>query len=152
MGVAKPDDMRIRRNKPKEATPSLPEWDGIVRGPDLPEMAPDGREWTDHTVRWYETWRRSPQAVYAMETDWEGMFMAAVLHNKVMYGVSNTALVGITGEIRKREGSFGGSIEDRRRIGMGDPSSVAEVEEEAEIKREVRKVVNYFERLGAPPT
>ena len=148
---AKPDDMRIRRNKPVEKTPTMPEWDGIIRGPELPPTDPQGRSWDDNTLRWYETWRKSPQAVYAMDTDWEGMYMAAVLHNTVMNGVSHTAMVGLTGEIRKREGSFGGSIEDRRRIGMGDPSGSAEVEQEAVIQQEVRKIVSYAERLGGCP-
>jgi hypothetical protein len=157
---AKHPDERVRRNKdgydengfvlPKERRKSepdiqLPDWDGEVRGPELRDH-PEGYDWHPYTVEWWETWRRSPQAMYCIETDWESLFQGAVVHDRVMRGVSNTALAALTGELRKREGMFGAALEDRLRLNMS--KSTPRKETSAEMEFEVQRAVNYFERVN----
>lgn len=143
----KTDTERVRRNKeiPKA---SLPNWDGKIRGPELPIMTPEGKCWNEHTIRWYEKWRRSAQAMYTTDVDWESLFIAALIYERIIAGVSNTALAALTGELRKREDAFGGSIQSRRTIGLGDNPEAAKIEDDDNIEREVSRTVNYFERLG----
>ncbi len=157
--IKSPSD-RVRRNKDgydengfvvpkssKDAKLELPDWDGEIRGPDLPTH-PEGKEWHPQTIKWWETWRKSPQAMYCIETDWESLFMGAIVHNRIMYGVSNTALAALTGELRKREGMFGAALEDRIRLNMGEATQTQEVENQVRVEEgQSRQVVNYFETI-----
>lgn len=160
MARPKHPDERVRRNKdgydengfviPKERKKSeptieLPDWDGVVRGPEL-RPHPAGRSWHPYTVEWWETWRRSPQAMYCIDTDWESLFQGALVHDRIMHGVSNTALAALTGELRKREGMFGAALEDRMRLNMSKTTIRNEQSAEAEVS--LQKTVNYFELVN----
>ena len=97
--------------------------DDTVRGPELPEDFEDaeGRGWPASTVRWWETWRRSPQAVTFIETDWESLREAAVLHAAFWRGD-----IRVAGELRQRLAAFGATPADRLRLRLSvkDPAAV----------------------------
>ncbi len=158
-GYSKLPSERVRRNKdgydengfvvPREKKTQdkleLPEWDGVVRGPEL-SAHPQGDAWHPQTIKWWETWRKSPQAMYCIDTDWESLFMGAIVYGRIMRGVSNTALAALTGELRKREGMFGAALEDRLRLGMGETTET--IKEDIGIEVEVQKTVSYFDMVN----
>lgn len=132
------------RIKTPEIQEEIPEWDGVLRGPELP----DNRDWTQYTLDWWDVWRKSPQAKLCTDTDWESMFVAAIIHHRIQQGVSDTALSNLSGELRKREGMFGASYEDRRRLGLGIKNPPTRKDEEAYIEKETDRAVDYFTRLN----
>lgn len=81
------------------------------------------------------------------DTDWESLFVAAVIHHEMMSGCSHTALAALSAQLTKREGMVGASIEDRVRLGMITDTGKAEVEE-AEVQKGVAEAVDYAARIG----
>lgn len=137
----------VAKSRSQDNKLELPDWDGEVRGYELPAH-PEGKDWHPQTLKWWETWRKSPQAMYCIETDWESLFMGAIVHNRIMYGVSNTALAALTGELRKREGMFGAALEDRIRLNMGEATQSQEVETQIKVEEgQSQQVINYFETI-----
>jgi hypothetical protein len=88
--------------------------DGEVHGPELP----DGLDWPSPTVRWWETWRRSPQAAGMVDTDWDFLLDTALIHARFWSGEMSAAA-----ELRLRVAKFGATPEDRARLKMqvGEP-------------------------------
>ena len=125
----------------------LPKWDGKTRGPTLGKTRPDGKEWHSQTHKWWRVWRRSPQAMFFEASDWESMFVSAMIYDQIMWGCSHTALGNLSGELRKRESQIGASIEDRIRLGM-QPDQPNEAVQEAQIQKGVQEVVDYAARLN----
>lgn len=82
------------------------------------------------------------------DTDWHSLLVAAVIHNRLCWGTSNTALAALAGELRQRESRIGAAIEDRRRLGMGDAGDgVTPAAQEAAIVRDAEEVIDYVARL-----
>lgn len=125
----KPDDERERRNAPIYDKVQ-PEWDGLVRGPELtgPPFV-----WCDKTRAWWEQWRRSPQSMLMMESDWEYMLDTALLHNALWtpdivvdkdLGTFTyqpkppNALTALSKEIRSRLAEYGDTWANRRKLRM----------------------------------
>ena len=49
-------------------------WDGLVRGPEMPGLRPDGKEWLPNSIEYYEEFRRSPQALkMGTDLDWQSV-------------------------------------------------------------------------------
>lgn len=95
--MKKPDDERIRRNH----YDSIPiEWDGRTRGPELPLGLP-GIKWSTMTLRWWEVWRNSAQAMLFADTDWEFMLETAFMHNE-FWSPRKEQVTGRTGKITRR--------------------------------------------------
>lgn len=79
-------------------------WDGIIRGPELPELRPDKVEWLAVTREYYENFRRSPQALkLGTDLDWSAVFDLVLLKDN-FYRRQGTQLAA---EIRARENQFG---------------------------------------------
>jgi len=126
----------------------LPPWDGVRRGPSLLDKTPEGHDWHTMTRDWWMCWRESPQAMFMGDTDWHSLLVAAVIHNRICWGTSNTALAALSGELRQRESRIGASIEDRRRLGLGDAGDgITPAAQEAAIERDAEVIVDYFTRL-----
>lgn len=111
--------------------------DGELRGPDLPE-----RDWHPMTVRWWETWRRSPMAQTFADADWDFLLDTAFLHSEMWNGS-----VSVAAELRLRVSKFGASPEDRMRLRLKiDSDAQAVVEQEQSLtderKARLRAVVN----------
>ena len=92
-----------------------------LHGPELPpppvfilgagENVDFVREWPAATLRWWESFRRSPQAALLLATDWDFLADTAVLHGYFWYGDTRHAA-----ELRLRVAKFGATIEDRMRL------------------------------------
>lgn len=81
--------------------------DGEPRGPELP----DNVAWPAQTLKWWDTWRRSPQAVPMTDTDWDFLLDTALLHAAYWQGDMKVAP-----ELRLRVAKFGATVEDRQRL------------------------------------
>ena len=105
---------RTRDQKKRESEQTVVVEDDEVRGPELPE----GIDWPDATLEWWDTWRKSPQAQTFTDTDWSFLLDTAVLHMRFWDGDNKVA-----GELRLRAAKFGATPEDRARLklSVGQP-------------------------------
>ena len=107
-----PKENRRRRNAPTHEAIHLVR-DGEVRGPSLFEAT--GRDdWSEPVVRWFEVWRRSPQAQAFEETDWSRLALLAPIVEAYYRRPSAAAL----SEIRMNEERLGATVVDRMRARM----------------------------------
>jgi hypothetical protein len=107
---------RRRRNKPAVPGKQVTD-DQLVRGPDLPDgldVLPDGGEWHVMTRRWWDVWRKAPQAQTMIDTDWESMLATALMHH-VMWSKGRWEFAS---EIRLREKLTGATLLDRKSLGL----------------------------------
>lgn len=154
---ARKDDERVNRNPLTHNVGNL-EWDGERRGPELP----DGFEWCDRTIEFWETWRTSPQAMLFTDTDWEEMLTTARLHNYVwgMHMVVDKITGGfvytdcdpkeaksLSDSIRIRLEKVGATVKDRASLGMKIQTSGADVVKTAEQVAS-QAAVDYRRNLG----
>jgi hypothetical protein len=103
--------------------------DGELRGPDLPAEI----KWPEATRRWWDTWRRSPQAQTFTATDWTFLLDTAVLHSEFWLGDKSVAA-----ELRLRVAKFGATPEDRARLRLnigGDDAAAPAVKTPATVKK-----------------
>ena len=125
-----PSENRAReRNKPVRESVRA---DGAVGGFDLPDdvlpqIVVDGKpqfdldgnpvreEWHPQTRRWWENWRRSPQATRMVtDPDWDYLLDTALAHHQMwMTGGKNSERLS---EIRLRVACFGATYADRARL------------------------------------
>lgn len=114
-----PTGKAIRRNKPEKA--QLLVSDGKLRGFPLPdaslvfgeEEAMAGEDWHPMTVKWWEAWRRSPQAAHMLsEPDWYSLLDTALIHHKMW----SNGKWEFASEVRLRVAKFGATPEDRQRL------------------------------------
>ena len=112
MHAPKPDGQRRRRNAPTHDTTVLVR-DGVVRGPEIAEAT--GRAlWSEGTLSWWETWRRSAQAQVFEETDWSRLALLAPMVESYLRKPSAAAM----SEIRMNEERLGATVVDRLRARM----------------------------------
>jgi hypothetical protein len=116
-GPAPKDPAQRRRRNADPVPTQVVVDDGEVRGPELPGEF----DWPSATMRWWETWRSSPQAQTFTSTDWDFLIDTALLHAE--YWAGNTA---VGAELRLRVAKFGATPEDRARLRL----QVGEREEE----------------------
>lgn len=106
----------IRRNKKPEFT-QLQE-DGQVRGPELPDgvllnVNGEPTEWHPMTKRWWENWRRSPQATRMLSApDWDYLLDTALIHHNMW----KNGRWDFASEVRLRVAKFGATPDDRNRL------------------------------------
>ncbi len=109
-----PSDEKRRRNK-DTVPPTDLEHDDELRGPDLPDdVLGEGESWHPQTQRWWNTWRRSPQAATFLDTDWDFLIDTALMHHTMW----SKARWEFAGELRLRAAKFGATPEDRARLRM----------------------------------
>lgn len=113
-----PKDAAQRRRRNKTDPVAVVTADGGVYGPDLP----DSHDWPEATLKWWQTWRTSPQAQKFTDTDWSFLIDTAVLHAEFWLGNRSVA-----GELRLRAAKFGATPEDRARLRLqvGEPDTPA---------------------------
>lgn len=142
----KDDEARQRRNPPIfDKTQVF--WDGVRRGPDLPNDKV--YRWSMRTTEWWNKWRDSPQAMVMHESDWESMLETALLHNRFWHpDCSDTARNALAAEIRRRVAAFGATFEDRLKLRMQIQNNLTEEEMEAQIAKDAAQIVNYADRLN----
>lgn len=130
-----PSGKRSRESDQKrdEAKAVKVEADGELHGPEIGpspvfafgsgETYETITEWPEATERWWNSWRRSPQASTFTDTDWDFLADTAVLHGYFWYGEPKHGA-----ELRLRVSKFGATIEDRARLRMqvGKPAGSSE--------------------------
>lgn len=131
-------------------------WDGEIRGPTLP----DSKKWCAQTVAWWQTIRKSAQAMAFHDTDWLHFLDTARLHNK-LWGVSKvmdsegnphwvevrpSEASSLAGEIRRRCESYGFTWADRRKFGIHITTPEEAAREAEQITR--RSATDYRRRLN----
>jgi hypothetical protein len=94
--------------------------DGKTRGPAIPRNALRDKQgnvlpWHPQTIRWWNNWRKSPQAIRMMTgPDWDFLLDTALMHHQMwQYGRWELAA-----EVRLRVQKFGATPEDRARLGL----------------------------------
>ncbi len=106
----------VRRNKvPDTVKLQTPEhkygWDlpkGVVKDRDGDPVA-----WHPMTKKWWDTWRRSPQATRMLtEPDWMFLLDTALMHHQMW----SSGRWDFASEIRLRVAKFGATPEDRLRL------------------------------------
>ena len=110
----KPASERVRRNLDAIPTVAVFAGDDLERGFDLPDLEPDelgARRWPAMTRRWWDRWRKSPQAQTFTETDWDFLLETALIHRAFILGDLKQAA-----ELRLRVSKFGATPEDRMRL------------------------------------
>lgn len=147
MAARKDPEDRVRRNKPTTAQTDLPTWDGVYRGFAL-KARNANIKWHNDTLIWWDKWRKSPQAMFTTDLDWESLYVAAQIHQRIMEGCSHTAMAALTGELRKREGMFGASMEDRQRLNITNGGEAQEVATEATVAKAASAAVDYLTRVN----
>ena len=131
----KPEGQRRRRNAPTHDSKPLVQ-DGEIRGPELEELTLRD-DWSPYVRQWYETWRRSPQAAYFLDTDWQRLGLLARAVAQVERKMSATLM----GEIRMNEERLGATVTDRMRARMV-------IEEAEQDKAPVLEIVDAKARLA----
>jgi hypothetical protein len=87
--------------------------DGKLRGPTLAKAT--GRsDWDADVLRWYDGWRRAPQAQVFASTDWSRLALLAPLVEKYFAEPKSATM----SEIRLNEERLGATITDRMRARM----------------------------------
>lgn len=147
----KDDDERVNRVPPARSRVDITA-DGELRGPELPtETRGNTQGWCERTKQWWDAWRRSPQAKLMNELDWESMFDAAYIHDAIwrqsFKPLSGTVLTNLLAELRRREGQYGATFEDRQRLNLHIMTPSGEEDEEAAIEAAAAEAFGYVERL-----
>lgn len=119
----KPAETHTRKSNDKDTIKLVS--DGKKRGITLPQLRVNGRvvAWHPETVKWWNSWRSSPQALRMMtEPDWRYLLVTARVHHEFW----TSGRWELAAELRLREQKFGATPEDRSRlrveIGTGLPS------------------------------
>jgi hypothetical protein len=150
-GWSQPHEDAVRRNKPKFNSGELV-WDGVERGPELP----DDRHWCERTKDWWQSWRTSAQATRFDWSDWEYLLEVALLHNELWdpnraEPLKAGEMKGLKTEIRVSLQTYGYTDGDRQRMRMTIKyPSDDNVTELAAVPEDEGKVVpiDYRKRLG----
>lgn len=144
-GMRKDESERVNRN-PHRYKKIPVKWDGTIRGPELP----DDRSWCQRTEEWWAMWRRSPQSMVMVESDWEEMLLAAIIHNKIWspdVKVGGQIEVNLFAELRQRTQKYGSAFSDRLQMGMDitTPNDVAE--DDQKVSEDAAAAVDYLTSL-----
>jgi hypothetical protein len=110
----KDPETRRRRNADPIPTSELTD-DDELRGSELPDdVLADDDKWHPQTLRWWNTWRASPQAQTFLQTDWDFLLDTALMHH-AMWSKGRWEFAS---ELRLRAAKFGATPEDRQRLRM----------------------------------
>jgi hypothetical protein len=143
-----PNPNHVRRHK-DTLTPGMEiSYDGVKRGPDLPEEF----DWCSRTREWWDVWRLSPQAQLMTETDWHAMLEAALFHNDIWSNLGNLKpgdLVQMSKRMHDILANYGMTYADRLklRIKIVDDSSSDAGEPSVDVPDNVLSL--YRSRLSA---
>lgn len=79
--------------------------------PELPDFMPDGSEWPDHTIFWWDSWVEDPLTSDYRMSDWLDLLDCASIHGRLWQGDYKAAA-----ELRLRMARHGATREDRARL------------------------------------
>lgn len=113
----KPADQRRRRNIDPIPTTELID-DGALKGPTIRQIT-GTNAWCEKTHEWWEMWRRAPQSLAFIHTDWVRLgFMAQIVERLYTEDLSPNQFLALFGELRINESNFGATVVDRQRARM----------------------------------
>lgn len=146
----KPPGQKVRTHKDTFTPNKTIVNDGKLRGPRLPK----GVSWCERTLKWWEAWRRSPQAQLMIATDWDAMMEAAVIHNQIWTdptALKPSEITSMTKELHRILSSYGLTYADRLklrvRIDEDNEGESVETAKQSEVPSNV--VPMYRKMLGA---
>jgi len=128
--VPKPQLTRDNDQARREAKTVTVKTDNVVRGFKLPTDV----AWHPRTVKWWDTWRRSPLAQTFTDSDWDFLLDTALLHSEMWNGETKLAA-----EIRLRVSAFGSTPEARLRLKLKIDDEAAIVAQTVNMDAERRK-------------
>jgi hypothetical protein len=109
-----PGDPEQRRRRNADTVPTVElTADQKLRGLELPEDVLE-ESWHPQTLRWWNTWRSSPQAQTFLQTDWDFLLDTALMH----HGMWSRGRFDYAAELRLRVAKLGATPEDRSRLRM----------------------------------
>lgn len=109
-----PGDPEQRRRRNVDTTPTIKlTRDDELRGPELPADVLE-EPWHPQTLRWWNTWRSSPQAQTFLQTDWDFLLDTAAMHHAMW----TKGRFEFASELRLRVAKLGATPEDRARLRM----------------------------------
>lgn len=85
--------------------------DEPCKAPKIPEFMPDGSEWPDHTLDWWDSWAQNPLTADYRASDWQDLIDCAAIHGRLWQGDYKAAA-----ELRLRMARHGATREDRARL------------------------------------
>lgn len=85
--------------------------DEPCEAPTFPEFMPDGTEWPDHTLDWWDSWSTNPLTADYRMSDWLDLIDCAAIHGRMWQGDYKAAA-----ELRLRMARHGATREDRARL------------------------------------
>jgi hypothetical protein len=149
-GFAPDEHNALQRGRDKVPTTPLRSHDRVY-GFDLPDDAlgetierdADGKvisreaeTWHPIVLRWWEAWRRSPQAVtMSTDADWFELLACARLYQD--YWTKTRGRTMLAAELRQRMAKFGATHEDRLRlrlsVELGEPTPIGDPGEGATV-------------------
>lgn len=141
----KAERSRPRDSKRRAAEQTHVTADKRLRGPALSKgVLPDEVEWHPATVKWWESWRRSPQAQLMTPTDWDFLMDTALLHTTMWSG----GRTDLAAELRLRVAKFGATMEDRLRLKLTiDPPEKPAAKTSAAASAKVTSIEDRRSRL-----
>lgn len=139
--LPKDQHQRERDTKRRQADAITLTDDGEIRGPALRGT------FSENTVEWYETWRRSPQAQLFLATDWERLQLLAPL---VDMHFRRPAAAYLT-EIRMTEERLGALVVDRIRAKIRVSQDERELAPVTQLHAVAREGVAARLRAATPP-
>lgn len=107
----KPAALRQRRNKTATAGRFETEEQPLESAPKLGEH-PDGEDWNQRTIEFWESLWRSPMAPEFLEADLSGLYVLALLVDRFWVSPSTS----LAAEIRMQRQCYGLTPIDRRRL------------------------------------
>lgn len=125
---------RERDTRRRQADAATVTYDGVVRGPELPESIVDPHP---ETLIWWETWRVSAQAQLFEATDWEALKRAALLQDYVWKSPKPSAAA--ISELRLIEERYGATYLDRQRAKIRIESLAAQPDADVVPLRDVSR-------------
>lgn len=154
-GFAPDPDNDLQRSRDKIPTMTLRAHDRVY-GFDLPTDAlAIGERWHPNVVRWWEDWRRSPQAVtMSSATDWHALLVTARLLQDLWTLEGSRGRSVLAAEIRQRMAKFGETHEDRLRlrwsIDLSEPMPIGDPDAPGDVAS-VSSLDDRRARLGGRP-
>lgn len=144
-GNRKEDTERVNRN-PKRYKKIPVKWDGTQRGPELPSAY----SWCDKTRQWWDMWRSSPQSMVMLDSDWEELLVAALIHHRIWNPAGRDGgqiMVNLASELRRRTEKYGATFADRLQMNMDITTPNDITDDEAQIELDAAEAVDYLTRL-----
>lgn len=143
-----PNPQRARRNNDSYGGFRVIRDDGVVRGPELPALTPQGMPWNPKTILWWDMWRRSPLGQLLRDVDWATLEKGALIYDTIwstQQWAKITDIANLSRELDRITGNYGATYADRLKLRI-----LVEDEDPAEVVAAVKSMKDsHYEDLFA---